>query len=196
MWINQLYTSLDLKNGKTLISYQSSEEDLSLENAPNVNIAIAASITAYARVHMSQFLAFPFLQIYYTDTDSIDVKGALPDKFIGKELGQLKLEDIFDEAVFLAPKVYGGLGLKGPVTKVKGFKNPVTYNNLKSLLLKDSKLELNQEKWFKSISEGNISVRNQIYSLMVTDNKRQLIYDKHMLVGTKPYIIDGNKEIK
>jgi hypothetical protein len=186
---------LDLKNGKNLISYQSSEENVSADTPPNVNIAIAASITAYARVHMSQFLADPTLQIYYTDTDSIDVKGNLPSRFIGPALGQLKVEDIFDEAIFLAPKVYGGLGQRGPITKIKGFKNPISFNSLKSLLIKDSKLDLNQEKWFKSISEGNISVRNQIYSLMVTDNKRQLIYDKHILIGTKPYIIDGNKEI-
>jgi hypothetical protein len=145
---------------------------------------------------MSQFLADPTLQIYYTDTDSIDVKGNLPSRFIGPALGQLKVEDIFDEAIFLAPKVYGGLGQRGPITKVKGFKNPITYANLKSLLLKDSKLELNQEKWFKSISDGNISVKNQVYKLMATENKRQLIYDKHILIGTKPYTVDLTKEIK
>jgi hypothetical protein len=192
----EIIECLDLKNGKTLISYQSTEVDQSLERTPNVNIAIAASITAYARVHMSQFLADPTLQIFYTDTDSIDIKGPLPKHLIGPALGQLKLEDIFDEAVFVAPKVYGGLGQRGPITKVKGFKNPITYANLKSLLLKDSKLELNQEKWFKSISDGNISVKNQVYKLMATENKRQLIYDKHILIGTKPYTVDLTKEIK
>jgi hypothetical protein len=74
--------------------------------------------------------------------------------------------------------------------------DPISFNSLKSLLLKDSKLDLNQEKWFKSISDGSISVKNQIYSLMATDNKRQLIYDKHMLLGTKPYTIDNSKELK
>jgi hypothetical protein len=146
---------------------------------------------------MSQFLADPKLKIYYTDTDSIDIEGELPSKLIGPKLGQMKLEhSFFKEAVFLAPKVYGGLHKEGELTKIKGFKNPVSYNSLKSLLLKDSKLELNQVKWFRSIGEGTISVKNQVYTLMATDNKRQLIYDKHMLVGTKPYTVDLTKEIK
>jgi hypothetical protein len=51
---------------------------------------------------------------------------------------------------------------------------------------------LNQDKWFKSISEGNISVRDQVYTLIATENKRQLISDNNILLGTKPYTIDNN----
>jgi hypothetical protein len=36
-----------------------------------------------------------------------------------------------------------------------------------------------------------------LYTLQITDNKRQLIYDTNsQLVGTKAYRIDPNKEIK
>ncbi len=51
---------------------------------------------------------------------------------------------------------------------------------------------MNQDKWFKSISEGNISVRDQVYTLIATENKRQLISDNNILLGTKPYTIDNN----
>ena len=43
--------------------------------------------------------------LYYTDTDSIVTNIELSDNFVGPNLGQFKLEDIFDEAVYLAPKM-------------------------------------------------------------------------------------------
>jgi hypothetical protein len=149
---------IDLNNGKTLVSFQNSDDNISLENAPNVNISIAAAITAQARIHMSKFLGDSNLNILYTDTDSIDIDRPLDLNLIGKELGLMKLEYIFNEAVFLAPKVYAGLLEDGSqITKIKGFKNQLPYSDLLTLLDKDSKLELNQNKWFKSISKGNIS---------------------------------------
>ena len=71
----------------------------------NINIAIAAAVTAYARIHMSQFKNNPNLpNLYYTDTDSIYFDGPLPDSFINDtELGKMKLEGIYDQALFLAP---------------------------------------------------------------------------------------------
>jgi hypothetical protein len=41
-----------------------------------------------------------------------------------------------------------------------------------------------------------VEVLNQVYTLKVTNNKRKLIYDNNnKLIGTKPYIINENKEI-
>jgi hypothetical protein len=146
---------------------------------------------------MSHFLGDKNLNVLYTDTDSIDIDKPLDPKFIGKELGLMKLECVFKEAVFLCPKVYGGILDNGSeMTKVKGFKNDVKYSDLKSLLIKDSSLELNQELWFKSVKEGTITIKEQLYKLVPTDNKRQLIYSNRNFVNTKPFTIDENKEIK
>ena len=39
---------------------------------------------------------------------------------------------------------------------------------------------------------GSIRVEDQLYNLTVTDNKRQLIYDKNgMLVDTKPFVLEN-----
>src|ERR1700681_19725 len=75
----------------------------------NVNIAIASAVTAYARIHMSQFKNNNSLpRLYYTDTDSAYFDGPLPNYMVDSQrLGALKLEGIFDETIFLAPKVYG-----------------------------------------------------------------------------------------
>lgn len=61
------------------------------------------------------------------------------------------------------------------ITKVKGFKNKVDYYDLKSLLIKNNKLSLPQDKWFKDLSLGNITIKNQDYTLVPTENKRILI---------------------
>ena len=120
----------------------------------NISIGISAAITAYSRIHMTQFKrADNSFDLLYSDTDSIAIDSPLPESFITKtELGKMKLEYIFKEGVYLAPKVYGGITTEGKeITKVKGFKNKISYETLKSLLTlnQDStfkKLELNQEK--------------------------------------------------
>ena len=76
--------------------------------------------------------------------DSIDVDKPLPDYLVGNELGQFKLEYKFIEAIFLALKVYGGFymdkdGSLKEISKIKGFKNKVNLNSLKSLLLRSNK---------------------------------------------------------
>nr|YP_009517257.1 DNA polymerase [Tephrocybe rancida]YP_009517278.1 DNA polymerase [Tephrocybe rancida]AYE93167.1 DNA polymerase [Tephrocybe rancida]AYE93168.1 DNA polymerase [Tephrocybe rancida] len=76
----------------------------------SINIAIASSITAYARIHMSKFKNSPDYKLFYTDTDSIYINKPLPDYLVSssakQELGKMKLEMIGEKAVFLAPKVY------------------------------------------------------------------------------------------
>jgi DNA polymerase elongation subunit (family B) len=48
----------------------------------NVSICIAAAITAYARMHMSQFKNNLDYNLYYTDTDSIYIDKPLPDDLV------------------------------------------------------------------------------------------------------------------
>jgi hypothetical protein len=60
----------------------------------NVSIGIAAAITAYARIHMSQFKNNPNFNLYYSDTDSIYIDKPLPDHMISSTiLGKMKLEN-------------------------------------------------------------------------------------------------------
>lgn len=148
----------------------------------NVSISIASAITAYSRVFMSKFKNSDKFKLFYSDTDSIFVDKDLPKDLIGNEIGQFKLEYIFKEAVFLGPKIYGGLidNPEGFICKIKGYKNPkgISFNDLKSLLDKKSKpLELNHDKWYRNLSESNIVIKDQIYNLVATENKRKLIYD-------------------
>jgi predicted lipoprotein len=111
-------------------------------------------------------------------------------------LGKWKLEYDFKEAVFLGPKVYGGiLRNKKEIVKVKGFKNLIKFKDLKTLLNKNSFLNLNLEKWFRNLSKGEITIKNQIYKLTATENKRAFVYKKGKIIGTKPFVINNKKEI-
>jgi len=182
----------------------------------NVNIAIAAAVTAYARIHMSQFknnTLFP--NLYYSDTDSVYFDGPLPDSFISTtELGKLKLEGIWANAVFLSPKVYSLISSNvskqeihskdnkdNLVIKIKGVTekalmnrdNNINFNMFESLLYKNQKFEIDQNKWFRSIVDANFTISEQVYSLKVTNNKRELVYDfNNKLIKTNPLIlVDG-----
>jgi hypothetical protein len=108
----------------------------------NTNIAIASAITAYARVHMSQFKNNPDYNLYYSDTDSIYIDKPLSDELVNsKVLGLMKLENILNKGIFLAPKVYYLETIDGNIIyKVKGLSHDVelNINDFESLLFKQS----------------------------------------------------------
>ena len=140
----------------------------------NISISLSAAITAYARIHMSQFKSeYNSYNLYYSDTDSIAIDKPLEDNMIGKELGKMKLEYIFKEAVYLGPKVYGGITNEGEeIIKAKGYKNKdqfkkdqLDFKTLESLLYLNNneinKIEINHQKWFRNYELGEIKVEDQ-----------------------------------
>jgi hypothetical protein len=48
----------------------------------------------------------------------------------------------------------------------------------------------------KHLDVGNILIKDQLYTLKVTNNKRNLIYNTNdLLIGTVPFIIENGKII-
>ena len=187
---------IDLKNGKELVSFFDNYDwnNETSQKSLNISVAISAAVTACARIHMSIFKTMNDIILYYSDTDSAYVNKRLDPKYIGSELGKMKLEHIFDDAIFLAPKVYGGITSDYEYVRVKGLKNPVSFNQLKPLLIKDTNLKINQEKWYRNVSEGNIKIIPEIYTLMINNQKRTLIFDnKNKFIDTKPIILNDGK---
>ena len=189
------------------LKYKQNNMNTMLDNGSenhNVNISIAAAISAYARIHMSQFKNNKY-NLYYSDTDSIFIDQPLEDSFINStELGKMKLEGVYNKALFLAPKVYGLKNTASQleeIIKIKGLnkdaikKNKIILEYLE-LLEKDSKLEFEQDKWYKNLDVANILIKNELYTLKATNNKRELIYNnKDILNDTYPYIINNDKII-
>ena len=189
-----------IKLGEYWLVFFKSEEVNEDIGTHNVSISIAAAITAYARIHMSQFKNNPKINLYYTDTDSIYTDSEIDDSLIdSKKLGLLKLENISKKAIFLTPKVYCLKTIEDElIYKVKGLTHEVdlTFEDFEKLLTKDVLIEKTQTKWFRKLSDGKINLLEELYTLKVNDNKRVLIYNKNnKLIGTKAYKIDNSKDI-
>jgi hypothetical protein len=124
--------------------------DLDGDSTHNINIGIASAITAYARIHMSQFKNNPDFKLYYSDTDSIYIDRPLQDYLVdSKVLGKMKLENICNKVIFISPKVYYLETEKSEIIyKIKGLKHEIELNfsEFKQLLNKDNFLKKIQTK--------------------------------------------------
>jgi hypothetical protein len=170
-------------------------EDEDMYHGLDVNVAIASAVTAGGRMWMSILKNNPNFNLYYSDTDSAVIDKNLPDHLVGNRIGQFKLECVIKRAVFLAPKVYGLITENGDeIIKIKGVSKDVLpgfhINDLDDLLYINTSKEFTQEKWFKKVIEGDITVSDIAYTLKTTSNKRQTIYIKNIFGGTKPFFYD------
>ena len=167
---------IPLGNNIDIVTYINYLDSINDNTHVNSSIGIAAAITAEARVYMSKFLISNNYKVFYHDTDSMVIDRPLDPKFIGDDIGLFKLEHVFKDAIFLSPKVYAGITDEYEYVKIKGLKNTIHFNQLKTLFNKDSKFEINQEKWYKNLSAGEIRVVNEVYTLIATENKKNLLF--------------------
>ena len=138
--------------------------------------------------------------LYYSDTDSIFTDSILLPEFVGKELGLFKLVNKILKAIFLAPKTYifedekGNTFIKFKGVKVKKLAQPISFNTMKRLLIKDETLKLEQEKWYRDLGRGEITVHQNEYNFKLNpeskSNKRELIYVNNVFTTTKPITIN------
>lgn len=169
----------------------------------DINIGIASAVTAGGRITMSLVKNNPNFNLYYSDTDGAVIDKPLPVSLVGNKLGQFKLEYEIERGrrSLLAPKVYGFITDGGKeIIKVKGLTpksvEGLHVSDLERLLVKNSTLTFNQEKWFKNLLLGKITVNEMAYQLSVTSNKRKAVYHTYvsnnghefdMFNATRPY---------
>jgi hypothetical protein len=179
----------------TLLHYEYNENE-DMFHGLEINIAIASAVTAGGRMWMSTLKNNPNFKLYYSDTDSAVIDKPLPEFMVGDAIGQFKLEYIVKRAVFLAPKVYGLITASGDeIVKIKGLTQEVIPNihigDLERLLILDSKKEFIQDKMYKKVIEGDITMQEIAYTLKVTSNKREAIYiEEGIFNATKPFYYD------
>jgi len=179
---------------KSLVIY----EDTGKVANPNISIAVSAAISSFSRIHMTHFISKYSDSICYIDTDGIKTSSVIDKEEIGSELGKMKFEGSFKEAVFIAPKVYAGVSTDSVMTvKVKGLKEAISYWLMKQLLYLP-KLEIAQERMVREWGKGYISLLKGLYTLSATENKRVLIRDScGKIIDTRPYELkDGVKIVK
>lgn len=82
------------------------------------------------------------------------------------------------------------------IVKVKGITSQalidqeINFDTIANLLIQDSTREFTQEKWFKSITKGTITISDIAYTLKATSNKRQAVYMDGIYENTIPYFYD------
>jgi hypothetical protein len=75
------------------------------------SVAIAAVISAYARISINKFKNDKNNICIYSDTDSVVLQKKLEDKWVNDNLGSMKLEAVIKKGVFIAGRT-GGVALR------------------------------------------------------------------------------------
>lgn len=101
---DEIQDSIELGD-KIMVIYRTHQANINtmldgFKQTHNVSIAIASAITAYGRIHMTQFKNNPNFNLYYSDTDSAYVDKPLPKDMISSTvLGKMKLEHVLNDAI-------------------------------------------------------------------------------------------------
>lgn len=174
MHISKTYTLviLDLNKPSTMLKDLNSQiltEINSFRLDVKSNVAIAAAITAYARIHMMPIKLL--YDCYYSDTDStytlVDI-GKVAPHFVGPELGQLKDElggATIDEALFLGIKQYG-YTYKDPEGKqidksvwAGVERDSITFDEIRSLAKAEVIQKESKPRFHRNISDLSLTIK-------------------------------------
>jgi hypothetical protein len=167
------------------------------------NVAIAAAVTAYARIHMIYYKQLP--GTVYTDTDSIFTTNILPEHLIGSDLGLMKDElngVTIQEGLFLGIKKYGYWFLDKDGNKVEASvfagvkRNSLAFNELIDLYQGLTLHKSIDGRFYKSFNSLNISIKSSNISIVKSERKALVdnIYIPPVMnngVLVNPYSIGG-----
>ena len=195
----QLERMDNLAHNKVLIKYMLNDktEDTYISN---INIALAAAISSYARIHMNKFRHIRDNQCLYTDTDSVFLEKPLPKLQVGNEIGQMK--EVYPypmDGVFIQPKLYGLsisnklLNTQDEELKAKGIKdamNLLNYEDYQNQLIKDNSQRIDQRLLKKETLGDNQREIELEHELSIKSTKREYIYDNNIFIDTKPFRIN------
>ena len=164
------------------------------------NVAIASAITAYARIHMIEFKLDP--GCVYTDTDSIFTTNNLSNEYLSEELGYFKDElkgNIIQEAYFLGVKQYGywyydvnNNNEKIEKSVFAGIdRNTIPFKDIIKIFNGETLYREQPMRFFKSLSNLNISIKPIKVSLKFAPNKKlinNIYYPKEIYNTNHPFL--------
>jgi len=168
--IRKLY-SKDPLNTEKINSKTYSKEGLrksgfnKTRNIPSA-VHIAAAISSYARILINEYKNIPGNPCIMSDTDSAVLSKPLPDHLVGKELGQMKLEQEISKGIFIKKKLYYLLNSKGQeIIKSSGIDSSKLNYNLFIKLLNGETL---------SLKRTNFNVEWKTLNINVVDSKVEI----------------------
>lgn len=200
-------TNLFYKEKEDLTSFQigpleskTGSKQEHLTTFKDVSIAISAMVNGYARIFMNK-KKLEILKaggvIFYSDTDSIFYKNyEIPAKYIGKELGQFKLEYDIKYAYFISNKTYCLVtNSNQTIIKAKGvMKDSLTLNSFKEMYISNLNSKALKMETFKSFELATVNFNKKEVILNYDSyTKRDKIFDKYnKWIDTKPLVITNH----
>nr|WVH37927.1 DNA polymerase [Dichomitus squalens] len=153
----------------------------SIDSPVKANVAIASAITSYARIFMNQFKQNHY--IIYTDTDSIITTQPLPEHLLGSELGMFNDElngCMIEEIYVLGIKQYGYWFYDKEGHRIEKSvwagiqRNSLSFSEIESLFNGAKIVKKSDGRFFKSISELNISVKSVNTTIVFNPHQRMI----------------------
>jgi hypothetical protein len=105
---------------------------------------IAAATRAYGRIAICKFLNIPGNEAIYADTDSAVLPKELDSKFVGKELGQMKLVHTIKKGIFIRKKFYLLETKDDIIIASSGTNNNLSYSDFLNLMKGNSITKINE----------------------------------------------------
>jgi len=191
------YLSRDLNIDESLAQLRQLRKKTNPYSQTKSNVAIASAVTSYARIYMDVCMRkIGFKNIYYSDTDSIFSSVPMEDSMVSDTcLGKFKLEGIFEEAIFIAPKMYSYKNKSTNTGKVvfKGFGNKsFSHEDFKKHYLENSPLSSEEENFFlRDFRSLIIKFTSTTKTHAENFKKRTKIFNKkNQWVDTAPLVIE------
>lgn len=190
---NKEYETLKIGNKKI----QLFKEPVELDSFTNV--AIAAHVTSYARIHMHKLMQECKNELYYTDTDSLFTTKRFTDS---KNLGDLKRECEYESACFLLPKTYIATGKVKQKIAMKGFDKKkiqnFSFEDFTEAFQGDLKrMRITSEPKFASLKSA-LAQGKLVTMKKGSDKQLRAIYSKRIILKngeTKPITLNGENEL-
>lgn len=104
--IRLMFKNYDDDEIKLINSSNFSKIGLGKKRGVPSSVHIAAAIAAYSRILINKFKNIPNNPCIMSDTDSVVLPYKLDDKYVGKEIGQMKLECVIKHGIFIRKKLY------------------------------------------------------------------------------------------
>src|SRR5258708_37373976 len=107
--IRKLYSKDPLLTGKNKQNnskYELKKSGINKSKTVPSAVHIAAAIASYARIIINVYKNIPGNPCIMSDTDSAVLPYPLPQHLVGKEIGQMKLEQEITEGIFIKKKLY------------------------------------------------------------------------------------------
>jgi len=151
----------------------------------NTNVAIAAAITAYARILINDYkyhINNLGGEVAYSDTDSLVCNRDLSDDLVsGTKLGLMKLEREPTKGIFIAPKLYYQEYTKNGAVetyiKNKGYSLSLTRADFERLYNGET-ITLTQTKMFKVTESQKIELRDVTINYTGFLKKRNKVFNE------------------